>query len=355
MSDFFYGVIEGFYGRQWSWAQRREFSHFLASHGFASYIYAPKGDSYLRGRWREAHPEALWQELLALSKHYKTTTVQWGLGLSPLGLAQRYDIVDQQALRDKVLQINQLSPDILCILFDDMRGDYADLAQRQLQIVADIMVHSNASQYIVCPTYYSFDPILPQLFGDIPDNYLEDLGAGLPANVGVFWTGNQVISTAYTVQDMQAISAILGRKPMLWDNYPANDGRLSSEHLHLMPYQQRPAQLAQLCQGHIVNPMNQLLLSRCVLPSLAAIYCQGDSYSPQEALADMLNQLDDKAFATQLQADISGFQNGSSFAQSEAARQALSVCYKSFEHPAADEIAAWLAGEYIFDPDCLTE
>ena len=65
-SGFFYGVIEGFYGHQWSWSARAHYAAFLSELGYDCYIYAPKGDPFLRSRWREDYPEDEWIKLLEL-------------------------------------------------------------------------------------------------------------------------------------------------------------------------------------------------------------------------------------------------------------------------------------------------
>jgi hyaluronoglucosaminidase len=53
------GVIEGYYGRPWSWDMREAQARFLASHGYSSYIYAPKADAYLRRRWLRCRPQSV--------------------------------------------------------------------------------------------------------------------------------------------------------------------------------------------------------------------------------------------------------------------------------------------------------
>ena len=187
----------------------------------------------LRSRWREIHTQSELDQLSSLSSHYHANQLRWGLGLSPLGLGESYTAADRRQLLAKVASLNELQPDVLCILFDDIRGDIDGLAARQLEITADIMAASSACQHIVCPTYYSFDPVLEEVFGAMPEAYLHQLGAGLPAEVEVFWTGAKVISEQYTAEDIEPVADILRRKPVIWDNYPVNDGRLTSNHLHL--------------------------------------------------------------------------------------------------------------------------
>ncbi|WP_101759430.1 beta-N-acetylglucosaminidase domain-containing protein [Oceanicoccus sp. KOV_DT_Chl] len=353
MFGFFYGVIEGFYGRQWSWQARADYAAFLKQFGFDCYIYAPKGDSYLRSDWRQRHPEEEWEKLQRLSAHYHLAGLRWGLGISPLGLSESYSHNDKSELQSKVKQISTLSPDILCILFDDVRGDIEGIAERQLEIVGDILAVSTAARHIVCPTYYSFDPVLEQVFGPMPEGYLAMLGAGLPAEVGVFWTGNQVISQQYNQPDLAKITAMLQRAPVLWDNYPVNDGRLTSQYLHLAPYSGRSGALAQWTAGHVVNPMNQPSLSQFVLQTLAAVYAVR-AYSVDDVLEQSFAWLGDDQLAEQLATDMHSFQFEGLQSLDVQVKTQLFETYSRFNHPVADEIAAWLAGEYTFDPACLT-
>jgi len=132
VNGFFYGVIEGFYGRQWSWQARSGYSEFLSAHGFDCYIYAPKGDLFLRSQWQAPWDETRHSQLINLATSYHKAGLRFGVGLSPKGLFQDYSDIARTLLRQKVEQINALGVDILCILFDDMPGDFPLLAARQL-------------------------------------------------------------------------------------------------------------------------------------------------------------------------------------------------------------------------------
>ncbi|HET8710333.1 MAG TPA: beta-N-acetylglucosaminidase domain-containing protein, partial [Spongiibacteraceae bacterium] len=260
MPDFLCGVIEGFYGRVWSWSARRTMIEFLRQQQFNAYVYAPKADSFLRGEWRRQHDAQTFTELLALRAHCRDHAIQFGVGLSPAGLQEAYTAQDRALLEEKIAHLNQLDGDVLCILFDDMPGAIADLAQRQVAITKDIMAMSSARRFVICPSYYSFDPVLEQIFGAMPVRYLESIGELLPEEVDIFWTGPSVLSPGYSQGDIEAITARIGRKPMLWDNYPVNDGKKISRFLHLLPVHNRPPQLREWCSGHLANPMNQPLL-----------------------------------------------------------------------------------------------
>ena len=354
MSCFFYGVIEGFYGRQWSWQAREDYASFLSAHGFDCYVYAPKGDPLLRSRWRENYCLDSQQRLYNLGQQYRRQGLRWGLGFSPIGLSQSYGHQDKVHLQEKIRQLNALQPDILCILFDDVRGDVEGLAERQLAVINDVLAVSDAVQHIVCPTYYSFDPVLEEVFGTMPSGYLQILGENLPDEVGVFWTGDKVIAAGFDEDELARVSHLLCRKPIIWDNYPVNDGRLTSEHLHLRAYTGRPDTLAQWSAGHMVNPMNQPLLSRLVLHTLQSVYQCGERYSATVALQDALDLLHDQPLAEQLLADVALFQDvGLSGMSAEQQQQRIKI-YAAFNHPLAKEVVDWLSGAFRFDPQCLT-
>ena len=49
------GVIEGFYGREWSTAARLTTFDWIRSAGMNCYIYGPKDDVHVRARWRRPY------------------------------------------------------------------------------------------------------------------------------------------------------------------------------------------------------------------------------------------------------------------------------------------------------------
>ncbi|MCK5812623.1 MAG: beta-N-acetylglucosaminidase domain-containing protein [Cocleimonas sp.] len=349
------GVIEGFFGRSWTFKQRHDYAEFLHRSGYQFYIYAPKNDPYLRKSWQQDWPSATSQQLSALVKHYQSLNLDFGLGLSPFEIYTNYDTEAQQTLEKKIERLNALNIDVLCLLFDDMRGDLPDLAKTQIKITQDVVAKTTAKKVIMCPTYYSFDPVLERVFGTMPDNYLQELGAGLPPEVDVFWTGPKVCSDEYPEEHLQQVIKVLRRKPFLWDNYPVNDGAKLSQYLHLKAFENRFSGLANLTKGHAVNPMNQPWLSRIPLYSLPQSYAQGKNYDPRKVLKRSLNLLCDTTLAEQIAQDIDTFQYKGLGELNENEIKQLIHQYQPFDNPTTDEIIAWLNGEYTFDPECLTD
>ena len=352
---FLCGVIEGFYGRVWPWPERSAAIDFLSAQKLNTYVYAPKADRFLRRAWRELYDAAEFENLLALREHCRARGVLFGIGFSPWGLQSEYTAADRAALQRKFAQLKQLDVDLLCILFDDMPGHFAQLAQRQAAIVEDIGALAGNPRLAMCPTYYSFDPVLEQLFGAMPANYLEDLGALLPPAVDIFWTGSHVLAPGFSRADIDAVSARIGRKPLLWDNYPVNDGRKSSRFLNLLPVRNRPAQIGEWAAGHLANPMNQPQLSRLPLASLAASYAQRDRYDPKSFWAQQLSTIDDRGLAQLLARDAQRFQTQGLDLIDADERKLLRAEYRQLTHAAATEVADWLDENYQFDPNCLND
>lgn len=352
MADFALGLIEGFYGRQWSWDERKGMADFLGQQGYSHYIYAPKGDRNLRSAWREPCGAEWLTALKSFGEHCHRANLQWGLGFSPMGLHERYAAADREVLLRTLDQLNSLSPDVLWLLFDDMRGDHENLARNQCAVAADVKAVF-AGALAVCPSYYSSDPVLDQVFGQRPPNYLEELGQTLPADTNILWTGAKVISHTLGESDCLDFQTATGRKPLLWDNYPVNDGRKTSRFLHLNAFTGRSPKLRDCAAGHFVNPMNQAELSKIALASLPQLYSDHrfDSDSSRVEAIDRLPA----ELSRLLHRDWKLFQERGLDAIDAAQKADLRTEYGRWQHPAAREVSDWLADQYRFDPDCLTE
>ena len=56
------------------------------------------------------------------------------------------------------------------------------------------------------------------------EGYLSTIGRELLPEIDVFWTGPEIISREITVAHVRELRDILRRKPLIWDNFWANDG-----------------------------------------------------------------------------------------------------------------------------------
>jgi hyaluronoglucosaminidase len=341
------GLIEGYYGKPWSWRAREETIAFLKQHGYDFYIYAPKADAFLRKRWREAHPPEEATALGDLASRCRALQVRFGIGLSPFELYRDFNAEAQAALADKLAQFDAWGAEYLAILFDDMRGDLAELATTQVEIMHWVAARTRATTLIVCPSYYSDDPMLDRFFGQRPAKYLEDFGRLLDSSIEVFWTGEEVCSREYSPGHLQRVAEQLRRKPFLWDNYPVNDGRRMSPYLHVRAVTGRSANIGLHLSAHSVNPALQPVLSRIPAVSLEESYELGKGYQYGRAFLSAATAVAGVDLARLLQEDILYFQDVGLEHLGKAA-QRLRRRYGSIDHDAAREIIAWLDGEYVY-------
>lgn len=339
------GLIEGFFGLGWSWAERRANIAFLAPHGYLFYLYAPKGDAWLRRQWQEPYPEDVFAELAALRDFCRREGVRFGVGLSPFELHLHPERGWQERLAAKLAELAQLRPDDLAILFDDMRGDVPDLAERQAAIVHFAAERSGAKRILTCPSYYSDDPILDVAFGARPDFYLEHLGRLLDPAIEVMWTGPEVCSHEIAPGHLAKVAGKLRRKPFLWDNYPVNDGSRMSRHLHLRAFTGRPAAIGGMIAGHGVNPASQAVLSRIPALTLAESYAEGDGYDYGATFRRAAGLVLGDALAERIGRDLLTLQDRG-LDRLEERRATLRERYAGFDHPAAREIVHWLDGRW---------
>lgn len=68
-------------------------------------------------------------------------------------------------------------------------------------------------------------------------HYLNTFGVGLHPAIGVFWTGSRVVSEVITKAEILALTEVLRRKPVIWDNIHAND--YDQARVFLGPYSGR--------------------------------------------------------------------------------------------------------------------
>ena len=351
-SDINVGVIEGFFGKPWDWSARHSGIEFLRVYGYQFYIYAPKADPFLRRRWREPMPAETMRQLSALSSLCRKQNITLGIGLTPFEIYLNYDADAKMALRSKVLQLNEIGARVLCVLFDDMRGDVDELPALQSKVISDVCSWSNAKQFIVCPTYYSYDSRLAREFGPPPKQYLQGLGRMLDSRIDVFWTGESIISDGYSAQHIAEVTEQIRRKPFIWDNHISNDSRIRTNYLFVDPSSDAWELPAAAVAGFAINPMNQAHLSRVALGGYKQLL---EDPREQVLLANVCRPLAGASFAERLAADRDLFQLKGLEQIDANTRERLLAEYATMKtNPYAQELSAWLRGEYVFDPQCLT-
>jgi hypothetical protein len=340
------GIIEGYYGRPWRWIERERVVSRIAPAGYRFFLYAPKAATALRRRWREPMTADELAPMAAFARHCRALGVRFGVGLSPSEFDATPGAADWAHLAARIAVLDDaVGLDALALLFDDIRGDDPTLADRQAAVVAFASERTRARRLYACPSYYSDDLVLDRVFGARPPDYLERLGRLLDPAIGVFWTGEEVCSREYGAAHLERVAATLRRAPVLWDNYPVNDGQRMSQCLHLRGVTGRPASNAGLIAGHAVNPALQPELGCIPLLTLAERYRVGDAaYAYGEAFSRACAEvLGDEGLARAVRGDLIWLQDTGLDRLGELA-PTLRAKYAAFDHPAARELVDWLDG-----------
>ena len=344
------GVIEGFFGPEWSWQSRTEICSRLKAIGADFYIYAPKRDPFLRKQWTLSHPQDHWQHLTNLRAHCRQSKIKFGLGLSPFEVHEHWNETSKNQLKEKIKKLSDLDLDYLGLFFDDMLGA-PGLAEKQAEMV-DLVESVSSYKIIFCPTYYTPDPILDKVFGERPQGYLEYLGNQLSSKVEILWTGPKVISPEIDSEGLKEVTKILKRKPFIWDNYFANDGPKQCHFLKIKPLLGRDQSALHESAGWAFNLMNQPFLSEVML-ELAIQTIQNSDQSKDSFWVNLEKTVgtEMKFFIEKNHEDLTkvGWSNLSETKRSDLKKQLPS------NDPNAKDIIDWLDGQYLVGPECLTD
>ncbi len=342
------GLIEGYFGQPWSHAERKLVAGELRRLGYSFFHYAPKADDFLRRRWRERHPDSAQADLRELSSHCRGLGMRFGVGLSPYELYRDFSGPAKADFLAKLRALDEIGLDDLAILFDDTRGDVPEIAAREAEIVHEALAVTKATRVVMCPTYYSDDRMLDVVFGERPAGYLEDLGRRLDPRVGVYWTGEEICAHQHSPGHLSRVAQALRRKPILWDNYPVNDGPRMSRFLHLRGFTGRAGENAPHLAAHAINPALQPRLTLLPAATLVASYREGPGYCYMRALRDAARELAGPDLAAMIEADLLYLQDlGIDHLQADRGR--LRERYAAVDHPMAAEIVRWLDGAYTME------
>lgn len=344
------GLIEGRFGRIWDAAERSHVVRTLAGAGYGFYHYGPKADRSLRREWRKAHDLAQSEALARLSAECRAAGMRFGMAITPVGSTHPFDDAARADLARRIADLDAIGIDDLAVLFDDLRGDMPQLAQRQADVVNFCAGLTKATRVYTCPTYYSDDPVLDLVFADRPADYLGTLGRLLDSAVQVYWTGEEVCAKEIGPAHLERVAGELGRKVCLWDNWPVNDGARMSRFLHLRAFTGRPAAIAEHISGHAVNPAIQAHLGCIPALTLPMLYAQGERYAYGAAFDAAARTLLGAEFTQRLRQDLPALQDVG-YERLGARADRLRARYRDIDHPAAREILRWLDGHDLMTDD----
>ncbi|WP_134684799.1 protein O-GlcNAcase [Brevibacillus migulae] len=297
------GVIEGFYGTPWSQEERLAMIHFLASHGYNAYFYAPKDDPYLRERWQEPHPTMQLANIVRLAEEAREGKLDFYYCLSP-GLDMRYSREeDFSILLEKFRQMFSAGIRHFGLFFDDIpmtllhEDDlqcYDSLATAHADVTLrfwrQLQSWSDENRLVICPTLYNG-------LGNEP--YIVELGRLLPQEIMIFWTGRFVCSPYLTEGDAAKFVEWTGHRPLYWDNYPVNDLAMANE-LHIGPLLHRDPALYRHAHGYVANAMELVESSKIPLITTGHYLSNPEGYDPEkswkQAIREIAGEQDAEAF-----------------------------------------------------------
>jgi len=254
------GVIEGFYGPPWSWDLRVEVAAWCAARGMRDYVYAPKDDPKHRHEWRAPYTSS---ELSGFERFAADGALTLGFAISP-GLSIDCDSAEDRAvLAAKVDQVVAVGARRVVLALDDIPFGGGPQGEAHARLTAWLREHlGDRADLSLIPTEY---------VGVRSTPHLDALAAGVPDDVAIGWTGRAVVNHSITVADANQRAASLGdRPPLLWDNYPVNDG-VMGDRLFVGPVRGREPGLGDACSGYLANPMEQARASKLPLASIAAL------------------------------------------------------------------------------------
>ncbi|CAH8457057.1 unnamed protein product [Schistosoma bovis] len=258
--EFLTGVVEGFYGRPWTYPQRKELFRRMNQMGMNAYLYAPKDDIKHRQSWRDLYTPEEEQQLQFLITESTEAGVLFIFAISP-GLDVTFSSAKEvDILKKKVDQVSKLGCRAFALLFDDIeprlcpadREVFNSSARAQVMFANEIYNHLGCPDvFLFCPTEYSASLAVPNIN---KSEYLATVASCLAPGIAVIWTGPLVVSKRILTKELKELSTLLQHPIVLWDNLHAND--YDQRRVFIGPYSGRPLALRRqgLLRGVLTNP-----------------------------------------------------------------------------------------------------
>ena len=279
------GVVEGFYGPLWTWEGRASMVEFMSDLRMNTYIYAPKDDPLHREEWQSGYDQDDMDHFSSLIELSESHFVRFCFALSP-GLSIDYsNVKDLQAIHDKLHQFHEIGVRDFAIFLDDIPDElqsdadkkrFASLGEAQCYFLTELlrMLKDLDPQIrlFFCPTKYH---------GVDVTEYHKEI-AKLPGEIQIFWTGPRVCSQEIRTPDAEKMMKALGRKALIWDNYPVNDYDRKRRNVNAV--RNRDPNLHEACIGMLSNPMSEAEASKVAIFTYGEYLWDPGHYDPDVSL-----------------------------------------------------------------------
>ena len=291
------GVIEGFYGPPWPRPARIPFLRWMLRHNMNLYVHAPKDDPYQRIRWRDFYPPEDMVQFKSEVASVQPRGLRWVPSISPghvPGAAEGADICyscpeDREALFQKLDSLWGIGIRAFMLSFDDVERDsthpqdwvtYGTGDDAFGRMNADLL-NDVYERYRSQHGDFRLFTVPADFAGTTSTPYLDALRSRLRQEVIVMWTGPAVVSPTISCADADAYAAAIGRKPLVWDNFPVND--FAPDKLMVGPYEGRSMDLPACLAGIVANPSPLVATNRISLFTVADYLRNPSRYSPEES------------------------------------------------------------------------
>ncbi|MBI1177900.1 hypothetical protein GC207_10740 [bacterium] len=319
------GIVEGFYGQPWTFPQRHKVLRWLSQFGLNTYVYGPKDDLKHRVIWRDLLDDTEADEFKKLIHACREHGIRFVYAIAPgwddLFGGNDWSASDKRPLLDGLKNRFQQLLDLGChdfaVMFDDIPNlppdELAEIGKRHAETGNEIWQWLQTSpgssrrkeapsqtetpqkigassrrllpeceapcgSLAICPSVYC-----TRMAGNAPSDssYLRALGETLDQRIDIYWTGPEIISPKITAEHLRAVTEVLRRPPLIWDNLHAND--YDCARIYLGPFSDRTSALPQLTRGLVINPNRQCELNFLPLATLGDFVRSGADYSPNSA------------------------------------------------------------------------
>jgi beta-N-acetylglucosaminidase len=288
------GVIEGFFGRCWNQAERLEMMDWIQGSGMNLFVYAPKDDIKLRAKWREPYTIDELASLADLTEQARARGITMMVAVSPCVDITHSDPAELSHLYAKVDQFAGLGIHHILLLFDDIPSKLNEIDSEAFSTFAEAQVHvvNNCHEHLAkaeagtklyfCPTDYCGAFVKHDIAGS---EYLNTIGRELRPDIGITWSGPDIISKTIDLPHILEIGRVLRRKPLIWDNFHANDydirriyaGGLTGRNSDILPH----------VDGWMTNPNNEFEANFVPIHTTGR-FLQGGTYDAIAAVSKAL-------------------------------------------------------------------
>lgn len=229
------GLIEGYYGRPLSPADRLATLKRMGWLRQNLFLYGPKDDPFARAQWAAPYPPEKAQEIAAAAAEADRRLIHFlwsispgyaGTKQAPIRPIQYSSDADFARLTQKIEQVRALGVRKFSLFLDDISPDLhhpEDQAAFPSQAAAHAALMNRLQEYLLQRDPGSRLMVVGTAYAsDIKGwpQYNQALGPLLRPDIDVLWTGPLTFSLTIKASDMTTITNLLHRNVVIWDNWP---------------------------------------------------------------------------------------------------------------------------------------